>query len=68
MTFSNDEEVDACQDARPHTIDGKAVSWLISVYTEIISNLLAFSASSDRWRPKERLPERNLESPKPVKQ
>ena len=26
VTFSKDEEVDACQDARPHTIDGKEVS------------------------------------------
>jgi len=25
VTFSKDEEVDACQDARPHTIDGKEV-------------------------------------------
>ena len=26
VTFSKDEEVDACQDARPHTIDGKEVT------------------------------------------
>ena len=25
VTFSNDEEVDACQTARPHCIDGKTV-------------------------------------------
>ena len=26
MTFDNDGAVDACQEARPHTIDGKMVS------------------------------------------
>ena len=32
VTFAQEDQVDACQDARPHTIDGKTVSLSFITY------------------------------------